>query len=133
MTRCLSVSHTSHWITRNTLLPPNLALKKWADAFSLVDSGPPTQTFSHAQKNTPTRDLFFKPWWPFPLLPSLISLDGVFVPWRLVPCRNMRREKKSRNMRKIKETKRRKSDFPAMIFFLKNKWNNDFFRKKCKW
>ena len=61
MTHGLSLSHTSHSITRNTLLLPNLA-KKSADAFSLVDSGPSTQTLSHAEKNTPTRDLFLTPW-----------------------------------------------------------------------
>ena len=75
MSRGLSVSlnHKKHTIAAKP------CLNIWTDAFSLVDSGPSTQTFSHAQI-TPTRNLLFRSWWPFPPLRSLISLGDVSCP-----------------------------------------------------
>ena len=51
-------------------------------------------------KNTPTKDFFFIPWWPFPPLASLFSLDDVFCH---LPCdlRDLRRIK-DREMKRWK-------------------------------
>ena len=69
----LSLNHKK----RTVAAKPCLNIK--IDAFSLVNSGPSTQSFSHAQI-TPTRDVLFRSWWPFPPLLSLISLGDVSCP-----------------------------------------------------
>ena len=69
----LSLNHKKHTVAAKPCL--NIRI----DAFSLVNSGPSTQSFSHAQI-TPTRDFLFRSWWPFPPLPSLISLGDVSCP-----------------------------------------------------
>ena len=79
MSRGLSVSHTSHSITRNTLLLPNLA-KNHQPSHSPWLSQVHQLRPSVMLKNTPTRDLFFRHWWPFSPPPALISLGDVFCP-----------------------------------------------------
>ena len=69
----VSLNHKKHTIASKP------CLNRKTDAFSLVDSGPSTQTFSYAQI-TPTRDLLFRSWWPFPPLLSLNSLGDVSCP-----------------------------------------------------
>ena len=109
MSRGLSVSlnHKKHTIASKP------CLNRKTDAFSLVDSGQSTQTFSHAQI-TPTRDLLFRSWWPFPPLPSLISLGDVSCPLPSDLLGNTLGKKKGRrkNENKNKEMKREK-----MIFY----------------
>ena len=79
VSRGLSVSHTSHSITRNTLLLPNPAKNhqpRHSPWLIQVHQLRPSVML----KNTPARDLFFRHWWPFPPLPALISLGDVFCP-----------------------------------------------------
>ena len=77
-------------------------------------------------KNTATRDpLFFRSWWPFPPLASLLSLGVVFRPLPSdILDKNIRREKKKENEHKNKEMKRgRKWFFAVEIFVDNNKWS----------
>ena len=98
MSRGVSVSHTSHSITTNTLLLPNLA-KNHQPRHSpwLIQVHQLRPSFM--LKNTPTKDLLFRLCWPFSPLPSLTSLGDVFRP---LPSdhldKNMRREKRTGNM-----------------------------------
>ena len=112
MSRELSVSlnHKKHTIAAKP------CLNRQTDTFSLVDSGPATQTFSHAQI-TPTRDLLFRSWWPFPLL-SLISLGDVSCPLPSDPFGKTLGEKRERrkNENKNKEMKRENSVFRNVYF-----------------
>ena len=121
MTRCLSVSHTSHWITRNTPLKHTIAAQPSQKKMSrrillgwLKSTNSDLQSCSkkHANKR--------------PLFQTLVTIPTTafthFSWWRIchltsdsLPKHEER--KKSRNMRKIQETKRRKSDFTAMILF----------------
>ena len=115
MSRGLSVSlnHKKHTIAAKP------CLNKKTDAFSLVDSEPSTQTFSHAQI-TPTRDLFFRSWWPFPPLLSIISLGDVScpLPSDLLGKTWGAKKKRKEKWKKNKEMKREKGDFPQ--------WNSYF-------
>ena len=61
MSRGLSVSHTTHSITRNTLLLPNLA-KNHQPRHSLWLIQVHQLRPSVMLKNTPTRDFFFRHW-----------------------------------------------------------------------
>ena len=81
--RGVSVSHTSHSITRNTLLLPNLAKNHQPRHSPLLIQVHQLRP-SVMLKNTPTRDLLSRHWWPFSPPPSLISLGDVFCPlsWR---------------------------------------------------
>ena len=117
--RGLSKAHTSHSITRNTLLLPNLAKNhqpRHSPWLIRVHQLRPSVML----KNTPTKDPFFRPCWPFPPLASLISLGDVFCP---LPSdhldRNTRRDKKDRKHEsKNKEVKRGKNEFSAMKFLI---------------
>ena len=119
MSRGLSVSlnHKKHTIAAKP------CLNRKTDAFSLVDSAPSTQTFSHAQI-TPTRDLLFRSWWPFPPLPSLNSLGDVSCPlpsdrspWQDI--RSKKKEKKNENKKQGNE-KRKKVTFRNGFFLTNN-------------
>ena len=79
MSRGLSVSHTSNSITRNTLLLPNLAKNHQPRHSPLLIQVHQLRP-SVMLKNTPTRALLFRHWWPFSPLASLISLGDVFCP-----------------------------------------------------
>ena len=110
-----------HSITRNALLLPNLAKTLKIDAFSLVNSGPSTQSFSHAQI-TPTRDVLFRSWWPFTPLPSLISLGDVSCPLPSDLLGKTWRAKKGRRKMKIKNKKmkrKKKVTFPRWNFLFR--------------
>ena len=114
MSRGLSVSHTSHSITRNTLLLPNLAKNhqpRHSPWLIQVHQLRPSVML----KNTPTKDLLFRLCWPFSPLASLISLGDVFC---LLPSdpldKTMRREKRTGNMRIKQENEKRKNEFSAM-------------------
>ena len=129
MSRGLSVSlnHKKHTIAAKP------CLNRKTDAFCLVDSGPSTQSFSHAQI-TPTRDFLFRSWWPFPPLLSLISLGDVSCPLPSDLLGKTLGEKRERrkNENKNKEMKREKvifwrkggcSNWKRKNIFLKNKCN----------
>ena len=94
----VSLNHKKHTIAAKP------CLNRKTDAFSLVDSGPATQTFSHAQI-TPTRDLLFRSWWPFPPLLSLISLGEVSCPLPSDLLCKTSGEKKGEEKMKIKTRK----------------------------
>ena len=112
VSRGLSVSHTSHSVTRNTLLLPNLAKnhQPWHSPWLIQVH---QLRLSVMLKNTPTRELLFRHWGPFPPLPSLISLDDVFCPLSSDHLdKKMRREKKERkHENKNEKMKRGKMNF----------------------
>ena len=117
MSRGLSVSHTSHSITRSTLLLQNLAKNhqpRHSPWLIQVHQLRPSVML----KNTPTKYLLFRLCWPFSPLASLISLGDVFC---LLPSdrldKNMRREKRTGNMRiKTRKWKEEKWIFCHEIF-----------------
>ena len=108
--RGLSVSHTSHSITRNTLLLPNLAKNhqpRHSPWLIQVHQLRPSVML----KNTPTRDLLFRHWWPFSPPPSLISLGDVFCPlsWRERETQTeMEKKRKNGEMREKKKERKAK-------------------------
>ena len=112
VSRGLSVSHTSHSITRNTLLLPNLAKKNNQPTHSPWLIEVHQLRLSVMLKNTPTKDLFSRSWWPLPRLPSLISLDDVFfsLPSDLLG-KTGGEKKRTRKMRIKKGNEKRKKVF----------------------
>ena len=103
-----SLNHKKHTIAAKP------CLKLSAKAFSSVDSAPSTQTFGHAQKNTPRKDSFFRPWWPFSPLLFLIYFDDVFC---LLPS-DFFDKKNERKMRiKAKRRKEEKVNFLPWTFW----------------
>ena len=56
-------------------------------------------------KNTPTKDFFFIPWWPFPPFASLFSLDDVFchLPSDLRDLRRKNDRKMTKGNEKMKK------------------------------
>ena len=126
----LSVSHTSHSITRNTPLLPNLAKNhqpRHSPWLIQVHQLRPSVML----KNTPTRDLLVRHWWPFPPLPSLLSVGDVFCLLSLDHLDKTSREKKRTvNMR----IKTRKWTEEKVIFrnqnFLSNERSNEIRKRR---
>ena len=101
----LSVSQTSQSITRNILLL-NLCLKYPADGRSLLGWLWSINSDLRWCSKTRQQRTFFIPWWPFPPLASLFSLDDAF--WHLPSDLRDLRRKKDRKMTKKKGNETRK-------------------------
>ena len=127
MSRGLSVSHTSHSTTRNTLFLPKLAwnYQPRHSPWLIV-----------MLENAPARDLLFRPWWPF--TPTAFTHFSWW--WRVwssairSPWQNMRREKKRTGNMRIKARRWKEEEVVfAQWFFLKNKWRKEIRKKKNIW
>ena len=115
--RAVCVTHTSHSITGNTPLLPNLVQNnqpRHSPWLILVHQLTPSVML----KNTPTKETLFRPWWPLHHWLHSFLLMTCFVLCHQISLANRRREKGRRNMRITKEMKRgRKWFFTVKIWF----------------
>ena len=128
VSRGLSVSHTRQSITRNTLLLPNLAKNNQPTHYPWLILAHQLRPSVMLKKTRQQETSFFRSWWPFSSLLSLISLDDVFCPLpNRSPWQNVGRNNDRKHENKNKEMKRVKVIFCHEK--LKNNWSKET-RKK---
>ena len=119
MFRQLSVSHNKSLNHKKHTIAAKPSPESSAKALSLVDSGPPTQTFSHAQKHANKR-------LPFQTLVTIPTIAFThFSWWRVLSSvirspwqKHQERKKDREHENKNKEMNRGKSDFSQSKFFV---------------
>ena len=121
MSRGLSVS-LNH---KKQTIAAEPCLNIQTDAFSFVDSGPSTQTFSHAQI-TPTRTSFSILGQSHHCLHSFLLVTCLVLCHQISLARHkeQKKEKKNENLKQGNE-KRKKKWFSFMKMCLKNNWSKE--------